>query len=410
MKHTLISLFALLPLGAAAQAEHPGMLTPPCVVEQGFLYTQAPFPACHATTVCETTDGRIVAAFFGGTYEGHPDCNVWMCAYDADGHSWSAPTAIADGVYTRYTKTAFSYDADFEQIAHRDSLFDKTTWLAPTPHSGRPLISDRVRKPCYNPVLYQLPGGDLVLDYKIGKWVQDWTGWEIRSRNGGRTWTHPEPLQTDTVFHQLQLGPVKNKPVISNGRLIAGSSTETGGRWRFHFETKERATAGTEAWRMIGVDCDTIECIQPSIIFLTHPESQGRLRAPKGAPAPKLKAIGRTRHGRLAQTFSDDNGLSWSRVELSDMPNNNSGTDAVTLRDGRHVLVYNDSRTEGVRTPLSVAVSSDGEHWTKLCDLETDDLGEYSYPCVIEASDGRVWVLYTWRRQRPAYAVIDLSR
>lgn len=49
-------------------------------------------------------------------------------------------------------------------------------------------------------------------------------------------------------------------------------------------------------------------------------------------------------------------------------------------------------------------------HWTKLLDLETDDLGEYSYPCVIQAPDGRLWVLYTWRRQLPAYAVIDIEK
>lgn len=123
-----------------------------------------------------------------------------------------------------------------------------------------------------------------------------------------------------------------------------------------------------------------------------------------------LKAIGRTRHGRLAQCFSHDGGETWSEVTLSDMPNNNSGIDALTLRDGRHVLVYNDSNVEGRRTPLSVAISDDGEHWTKLLDLETDDLGEYSYPSVIQASDGRLWVLYTWRRLLPAYAIIDIEK
>ena len=92
------------------------------------------------------------------------------------------------------------------------------------------------------------------------------------------------------------------------------------------------------------------------------------------------------------------------------MPNNNSGTDALTLSDGRHVLVYNDSGREGVRTPLSIAISTDATHWTKIADLETDHEGEYSYPCIVEAADGRLWVLYTWRRQRPAYAIIDLKK
>jgi len=436
MKKTILTIVtglgALSAFGQAASSE-PSRF--PCVVEKGFLYEKAAIPACHATTVVELPNGDMLAAFFGGTYEGHPDCDVWMCRYtngksagthgyngnqtmngiggvDYSGNAtsqggekmdyvpvpspWSAPKVLADGIYTKYTKSAFSYDKDFEQLCHRDSIFDKTTWLAPAKQSGKPLLSDKVRKPCYNPVLYQIPGGDLVLDYKIGKWVQDWTGWEIRSKNGGKTWSHPRPLQTDTALHQIQLGPVKNKPVFSNGRVIAGSSTETGGRWKFHFETTDKKG---KSWDMVYVDCDTIECIQPSILFLNGLGDGSR-----------LKAIGRTRHGRLAQTYSEDNGQSWSKVTLSDMPNNNSGTDAITLKDGRHVLVYNDSNKEGVRTPLSVAISDDGEHWTKIADLETDHLGEYSYPCVIQASDGKVWVLYTWRRRLPAYAVLDLSK
>lgn len=395
MKKTLTALFLAISLPSPAEGLR---LSPyPCVVEQGFLYEEAAFPSCHATTVVQLPTGEMMAAFFGGTYEGHPDCCIWTSRYNASSKRWSAPSLLADGIYTAATRRAFDYDADFESLCHRDSIFAHTTWTAPAPHSGKPTISPLVRKPCYNPVLYCLQDGTVVLDYKIGKWVQDWTAWEIRSKDNGQTWSRPRPLAADTTRRFTQLGPVKNKPELTpSGRIIAGSSTETGGRWKFHFETSDDAG---KSWQMVEVDCDTIECIQPSILYLNGRDDEMH-----------LKAIGRTRHGRLAETSSIDGGHSWTRVELSSMPNNNSGTDALTLSDGRHILVYNDSRCEGVRTPLSVAISTDATHWTKIADLETDHEGEYSYPCVVEASDGRLWILYTWRRQRPAYAVIDLSR
>ena len=71
------------------------------------------------------------------------------------------------------------------------------------------------------------------------------------------------------------------------------------------------------------------------------------------------------------------------------------------------MLVYNHSRTG--RTPLNVALSEDGRHWAALAVLE-DDPGEYSYPAVIQTSDGLVHVTYTWRRQRVKHVVVDPAK
>ena len=83
------------------------------------------------------------------------------------------------------------------------------------------------------------------------------------------------------------------------------------------------------------------------------------------------------------------------------------GIDAVMLKDGRALLVYN--HTEKARSPLNVAVSSDGETWKAALTLE-DQPGEYSYPAVIQTLDGRVHVTYTWRRQRIKHVVIEPDR
>ena len=141
-----------------------------------------------------------------------------------------------------------------------------------------------------------------------------------------------------------------------------------------------------------------ILCIQPSIIKLKN----GR-----------LQVLCRTRNGRLATSYSDDHGDTWSKVVLTDLPNNNSGTDAVTLKDGRHILVYNDfaalpGTPKGVRTPVSLAISSDGIHWQHLMTLEDSPISQYSYPAVIQGKDGYLHVVYTWRRQRIAYKKIKL--
>lgn len=91
-------------------------------------------------------------------------------------------------------------------------------------------------------------------------------------------------------------------------------------------------------------------------------------------------------------------------MTLTDLPNPNSGTDAVTLADGRHLLIYNHS--EKGRSPLNIAVSTNGKSWTPALTLETEP-GEFSYPAIIQAADGTVHVTYTWNRKKIAHAVID---
>ena len=74
----------------------------------------------------------------------------------------------------------------------------------------------------------------------------------------------------------------------------------------------------------------------------------------------------------------------------------------MTLRDGRHLIVYN--HTDRGRSPLNVAVSLDGKTWEAALVLESEP-GEYSYPAVIQTSDGLVHITYTWQRQRIKHVV-----
>ncbi len=378
--------FASMMSVSIARAQHA------VVVERGFLYDGAVPPTCHAATIVEADNGDMIAAFFGGTHEGHPDSNIWMCRRQKKDSAWTTPQVLCDGVWTKYTDAAFNYDPYKEKIKNRDSMFVNTSWLPVAANNSKPLWGLKVRKPCYNPVLYKTGNGNIVLDYKIGSNMQDWTGWEVRSRNNGKNWSRPRILAKGAEDRHLTLGPIKNKPLVNQGRIIAGSSTEvTYDSWKVHFEISDDDGS---TWAKREVNCDGIMCIQPAVLNLGNGH---------------LKAYCRTRHNVLSVTESHDNGWNWTPMRLTSFPNNDSGIDAVTLRDGRHLIIYNDSGENGRRSPLSIAISSDGENWTKLLDLEPDDRREYSYPCIYQASDNTIWVLYTWHRKKIAYAIIELQ-
>ena len=320
------------------------------ILSRGYVFGDLPTPSCHATTIAETTPGTFVVAWFGGTAEGKPDVGIWTSRLENG--SWTKPVEVATGVQ-----------------------------------------ADDTRHPCWNPVLFQKPGGELLLFYKVGPNPRDWWGLVRKSRDGGRSWSEPVRLsRPGTAIRGGPVGPVKNKPVrLSDGTILAGSSTEYDG-WRVHME---RSRDGGETWEVIGPvnDGKAIGAIQPSILLL----GGGR-----------LLAVGRTlKSTRVFHIGSSDGGSSWGTMSLLDLPNPNSGTDAVTLANGHHLLVYN--HTEKGRTPLNVAHSKDGVTWTPAATLETKP-GEYSYPAIIQAADGRVHVTYTWNRKKVAHAVLDPAR
>jgi hypothetical protein len=170
----------------------------------------------------------------------------------------------------------------------------------------------------------------------------------------------------------------------------------------FQAQHELAGSPGSSSGRFIGPvnDGHQIQAIQPGILF--HPNN-------------RLQALGRTQQGRLFEIWSEDGGLSWGQMSLMDLPNNNSGTDALTLRDGRHVLVYNhtgnrEGKSDGERSPLNVALSQDGKAWEAALVLESEPKREFSYPAVIQTRDGLVHITYTYRRQNIRHVVLDPSK
>jgi len=71
-----------------------------------FIYENASFPQCHATTIAELDNGDLVSAYFGGTHERNPDVCIWVSRKPAGASEWEAPILAADGVVELGTQRA----------------------------------------------------------------------------------------------------------------------------------------------------------------------------------------------------------------------------------------------------------------------------------------------------------------
>lgn len=321
------------------------------VLKHEFIYDAAPFPECHAATIVETAQGTLLASWFGGTHEKHPDVGIWVSRFE--NNAWSKPVEVANGVQT-----------------------------------------DKLRYPTWNPVLFQLKGGPLALYFKVGPSPDDWWGEVVTSADDGRTWANRQKLPNKGI------GPVKNKPIqMADGTLLCPSSDETGGPWTVHVEITKDAG---KTWTKVGPinDGKKIRAIQPTFVQLG---------------GNKLGMLCRDGHadGVVLQSWSDDAGQTWTQLEASQLPNPNSGIDAVTLTSGKHLLVYNHTVRSGPspkgREHLGVAISDDAKNWKAALTLEQSK-GEYSYPAVIQSKDGLVHILYTWNRKKLRHVVVDPTK
>lgn len=428
----------------------------PAIVKDERLWTSCEFPHAHASTIVETKKGDLLVAYFGGTWERNPNVCIYVSRKAKGKDGWEAPVLAADGVFelgsadallarvdstttlasagpikprqkgwAQYKKAIASWHYDFPQTkeAGAKALEDIKTAVetqnVASPHPSLPAFNKSLRrKACWNPVLYEMPDGELLLFFKIGSTVGDWTGWVVKSRDGGRTWADREPLPEGFI------GPVKNKPELIGGQLLCGSSTENDG-WRFHVERMDMASKQwTTTGRIAAREAMRTDDVLPAAhMELAQPKEGEHLR-PIYSIQPsilklkdgRLMVLMRTHNARLAKSYSSDGGETWSEVELTDIPNNQSGTDAVTLKDGRHALIYNDFETlpgtkKGPRTPISIALSDDdGQSFRHALTLEQSPISQYSYPAIIQGRNGHLYCVYTWRRQGVAFKEIDLDK
>jgi predicted neuraminidase len=274
----------------------------------------------------------------------------------------------------------------------REGAPDVAIWLAR--YSGQWSTPEKVAEekgqPCWNPVLFRdRRSGEVTLFFKAGPSPQTWSGFYRRSVDGGATFGEPYIMPAGL------LGPIKNKPVqLADGTILAPTSVESFKAWACWVE---RSADGGRTWSKQGPIAHPqfpFGVIQPSVLM-------------RGDGSLFLLMRSTKQIGQICTSESRDAGLTWSPAQpIESLPNPNSGIDAVTLADGRHLLVYNP--THQGRTPLVVATSVDGKTWKQALTLETEP-GEYSYPAIIQASDGAVHIVYTWRRQKIRHWRLELK-
>jgi predicted neuraminidase len=245
---------------------------------------------------------------------------------------------------------------------------DVEIWLSRRSREGNwstPIqVTDTPDMPVWNPVLFQ-DSGKTWLFFKVGPSPREWVGGYRISSDDGLTWSPVEYLPAGLT------GPIRTKPLrLSDGTWLAGTSVEAG------YDGNTPASAPYRSWS-VWVERST----DRGITWTTE------------------------RLGRIMRASSKDRGMTWTPARVTELPNPNAGIDAVRLRNGLLVLVYN-HLTKG-RGAIHVAVSGDdGETWGSPVVLE-DGQTELSYPAVIQAMDGAVHITYTWNRTRIRHLILD---
>jgi predicted neuraminidase len=331
----------------------------------------------HASSIVELPNGDLLVCWYRGSGErSADDVQVFGARRRKGSKQWSEPFLLADTPGFPDTNPAMFVDSNkqlwlfWQSILANEwhtalTLYRVTTdWDrpgAPRWQGSEPLLlipnrfAGKVNE-VVSPLLGK-PGRE-------GEWAKrtlDKANDKYFSRMGWMTRAHPVQLPGGRIL----------VPLYSDGysfSLIAIS--DDGGRT---WSTSEPLVGAGN--------------IQPSIArrkdgtLVTYMRDNG--------PPPK----------RLHLSESTDNGLTWSPVADSEVPNPGSGSEVIVLRDGSWALVNND--LERGRHSLALWLSSDeGKTWQWKRHLELDTRGEgagsFHYPSIIQSRDGMLHVSYSY--------------
>ena len=340
------------------------------VREQLVMQHRKPKPSHHASTIAETTTGSFLIAWFAGQFESKPDCAIYIARYQQ----------------------------------HLEKFSEQPELVVP---AGRGGIAN------WNPVLFKRSNGDVLLFYKQGKTPTQWRGFYKKSRDNGNTWSEQIEMPLGVI------GPAKNKPLeLDDGTLLLPSSREFGVRGKDWEIVVEGMTVEGEfkTYARIAVnEKGSAGQIQQRVIQPVFWKQSPSIDSQQNGEISGIRMFARSRSSYVVAAVGDSTGRIWTDAVYSQIPCPNTGFDVVKLRDGRLLIIYNHSFKHAIagRGVLSLAISyDDGDTWEHVMRLE-DSAGrllEFSYPAIIQASDGLVHATYTWRRANIKHVIIDPAK
>ncbi len=181
------------------------------------------------------------------------------------------------------------------------------------------------------------------------------------SRMGWFTRTHPVQLPSGRIL----------VPMYSDGYSfgIMAISDDGGYNW-------------TASQPIVGYGC-----IQPSVVRKKDGTLVAYLR--DNGPPPK----------RAHVSYSKDDGVSWTTAVDTDILNPGTSLEAIVLRNGNWLMVYND--LERQRHSLVAALSDDEGatwKWRRHLDGDPDKViaSQFHYPSVIQAKNGTIHITYSY--------------
>ncbi|MFT3889464.1 MAG: exo-alpha-sialidase [Arachnia sp.] len=331
------------------------------------LFPATPGVQVHASTLLPLSGGGVLAAWFAGPHEGHPDTRI--------------------------------------QVLRRSGTDETIVDILPGDS-----------QPHWNPVLTWGPDGAAWLFFKRGPRIDEWTTWVAISPDEGLTWH--EPFELVPGDRSGGRGPVRQAPLHVGLTWLAAGSVEEWSmpRWDCFVDL---STDDGDSWRRVLVPLDHdatagAGCIQPWVVPGRHSQ---------------LVMLTRSTAGAVFRSATDDP-ADWPELRPTALPNNNSGIAVESLPDGALVCVHNDASGDwGARSRLVVSRSDDdGLTWRQVAVLEDGTLGgadgspttatatgvvttgdgEYSYPSAV-VEDDELWVTYSWQRRSIALARLPLS-
>ena len=329
---------------------------PPHMAEEFISYDPGP-GMVHVASICEMADGRLVAIWYGGSREGARDTVIYF-ARRAPGEamSWSKPRVVVN----------------------RESASKEL---------------HRFVKKIGNSIIFVDSEDRLWLIY-VTMTVGGWSGSSLNvkiSRDGGKTWTTSQRLTLSPFLNVSEL--VRNRPLpMRGGGFFIPIYHECLGKfpeilWIRAGETDQRITF--RKTRMAGGR----SFIQPSVVGYDSRVATAFYRS-----SSDERAVG--------MAITSDTGATWSEPQNLGLPNPDSSLSALLLSEGRTLLAFNDSKQ--TRENLRLAISYDGgANWMRVAEIENNPGDEFSYPYMIRSLDGRIHLVYTWRRKRIKYVVFN---